>query len=398
MTHLLHILFGFLAMLPLVGMIEGEAAPGDGGGAASEPEPASSYDRAMEYTKEHPIFGPEPDKPAESGEPKPAEPKPAEPKPAEPKPGEQPAEAPKPGEPPAAPKPGEPPATPGYDPTKPLEAKSPKDFEQLPYFKDATFQKLFKEHETLSMQVHALTDVFRGEWRENGQKYAVSNADQLRGVLEDAYSLYDIGNLNTPVSEFMAIFEKNFPEQNVRAVLASLASYIEGKGIKGTEAADLNNPIAVRLTKIEADRNAERQTREREQSETAKKEAFEGLEKHVGAFLKDNDADVADALDYLTIIVSQIGGKPDQLKAIRDGKFAEVDRILTNYHNSQVERQKRWMDTKIKEAEGREGKLKKQPLPASGSTPEPAAPPPRPKVNLADGESRRAEALRQFRG
>lgn len=359
--------------------LDPEGAPG--GEAAAPEESVSTYDRAMDYAKEHPLFEDAPEEPA-----KPAEAPPAEPV--------KPAEAAKPGEaPPAeAPKPGEPakPAD-GYDPTKALA--DPKDFEKLPYFKDATFQKLMGEHKDLSQQINNLSEIFGGNWRENGTKYAINDTAQLKGVLEDAFSLYDIGNLNLPVTEFMEVFEKNFPEANVRAVLASLSAYAEGKGIKATESADLNNPTAVRLNKIEQERKTEREAKARENDEGEKRKAFEALETHVTEFVKGHDADVADATDYLTVVVSQIGGKAEFLKAIREGKFAQVDKMLTEYHNKQVERQDRWLKAKVEKANTREDKLKNQPKPGQGAPPSaPAAP----KVNLADGEQRRAEALRQF--
>lgn len=361
--------------------LDPEGAPG---GEASAPEESvSTYDRAMDYAKEHPLFE---DAPAPAEEPKPAEPA-APPDPAKPGEPAKPAAAA-----PAEAKPGEPakPAD-GYDPTKAVA--DPKDFEKLPYFQDATFQKLMGEHKELSQQINGLSEIFGGNWRENGTKYAINDTAQLKGVLEDAFSLYDIGNLNLPVTEFMEVFEKNFPEANVRAVLASLAAYAEGKGIKATESADLNNPNTVRLNRIEQERKAERETKARENDEGEKRKAFEALETHVTEFVKAHDADVADATDYLTVVVSQIGGKAEFLKAIREGKFAQVDKMLTEYHNKQVERQDRWLKAKVEKANTREEKLKQQPKPGQGAPPSaPAAP----KVNLADGEQRRAEALRQF--
>lgn len=385
MAHLAHL---FIFLLFAVAMLDTDPPPtgGDGGGAPSGEggDGKTSFERAQDYVAENPLFAPEEKTPSAVEPPK---------VPEAAKPAAGAAPPPAGGEPPAAaaPKPGEF----VYDINKAVEKLE--DFDKLPFAKDATFQKLIGEFKTQSQALNGLTEVFKGDWRESGTKYMIEGTDQLKGVLEDAFSLYDLGNLNMPVGEFMAVFEKNFPEGNVRAVLASLAAYIDGKGIKATEAADLNNPLNVRLTKVEAERKAERTATEARNSETARKEAQDKLDKHFTEFFKGIDMDVADELDYLDVLRAKAQHDPQLARELREGKFANLDKVLTEYHNRQVERQKRWMDAKIKTAEDREKVLPKGVTPTGGASPVESKPAPKPKIDLTDGETRRKEALRQFR-
>lgn len=375
--YLLAHLFHLIAFLPLFGLLEGEP---DAGASDAPADQGSTLDRATQYMKEHPL-GEEPEKPAEPPPDKPAEPE---------KPVElvKPAEAVKPAEPVT------PAEAPGYDPTKALE--KPSDFEKLPFFKDATFQKLLGEHKDLALQVNGLADVFRGEWRE-GSKYAIGTTDELKAVLEDAFSIYDIGNMNMPVESFWAVFEKNYPEANVRAVLASLAALAESKGVKASEAGSLNDPNAVRLTRLENERKAEAQERVRTTAENQTKEATAKLDAHFTEFFKGVNVDAADELDYLTVMRAEIKENQKLAQEVREGKYGNLDRMMTEYHNRMVDRQKRWMEARIKKADEREKGLPKGVKPNQGASPVGAEAPAKPKVNLTDGEARRAEARRIYK-
>ena len=358
--------------------------------AAEPSEPVASIDKAMDYVAEHPIFSDEPETPAE---PMPAEPgKAAEPaKTAEP--GKEPA---KPGEPakePAAPAAGEP-AKPGQEIKYTLSAEPAKtieDIQKLPYFNDATFQKLFTEHREMSDVTNQLREI------ASTGRYQIPDVDTLKGTIEDAFTLYDIGNLKAPVSEFLSKMKENFPEENWKAIVAQLAKYAEENGIKAGDAAAFQDANYLAIKKIERERAAEKTATEQRNSEESRTKTFNALEGRVKDFLKTQGIDekelAAETLDYVTVVVAQIGGKKEILDAISQGKWAEVDRILTEYNNRMVERMNAWGQRQLKSKENREKKLPSvQPKVAGGDAEKPKS-----KVNLADGEERRAEALRQFK-
>lgn len=359
--------------------------------AGSEPsEPVSSIDKAMDYVSEHPLFSEE-----AAAEPTPAaEPKPGEagaPPAAEPKPGEAKAPEGKPGEPAA-------PAAAaitgpakvgdeikykiGAEPVKTLD-----EIKQLPYFNDATFQKIFSEHAELSAVTNGLREI------TSAGRYTISDTDTLKATLEDAFALYDIGYLKMPVSEFLGKMKENFPEENWKAIVAQLAKYAEENGIKAGDAAAFQDSNYLAIKRLERERADDKRKEAERNSADSQAKTFTALESRVKEFCKTNEVPEADALDYITVVVAQIGGKKDQLTAIQSGKWGEVDRILTEYNNRWVERANAWMQARLDKKGQREKKLPSgKPADAGGAPP---APPAR-KVNLADGEERRAEAYRQF--
>lgn len=362
--------------------------------AGSEPtEAVPSIDKAMDYVAEHPLFGPEE---------APAEVVPAEPaKPAEegkqPEAGKEPARSAEPGKEPVAPKEavaGEL-AKPGQEIKYTLAAEAVKtvaEIEKLPYFNDATFQKLFTEHKELSTVTNALREITQAG------RYTIGDSETLKGTIEDAFTLYDMGNLKVPLSEFMGTMKQNFPEENWKALVAQMAKYAEENGIKAGDSAAFQDPNYLAIKKIERERTAEKTAATERDSEASRVKSYNALESHVKEFLKGQDIDAkeldSETLDYMTVVVSKVGGKKEILDAIAQGKWSEVDRILTEYNNRMVERMNAWSQKQLAKKGDREKKLPTiQPKGAGGGEQEK----PKSKVNLADGEERRAEALRQFK-
>lgn len=384
MHHFLHLLY----LLPFfIGLVDGEGAPPEGGDA---PEVTPTIDRAADYLKEHgSIFSTEPEPKVEPAKVEPAKTEPAKAEPAKVE-GAEPAKA-------------EPVKT---EPAKPGEwiynekeaAPHINDFEKLPFYKDATFQRILGEHKEFSQQINGLTEIF------TKGRYTIDGNETLKGVLEDAYSLYDIGNLKMPVADFFATFEKNFDPEAVKTVYGQIAAYLKTKGIEPGEQLDPKNPVHAKILQMEREGIERRQrekteaaTRTQQSEQEANTKAFDSLQTHVAEWCKTEKIDEQDVLDYMTVVVSQIGGKKEALDQLRSGKFAGVDKILTEYHNRQVARQERWQKAQLAEAEAREKKLPKaQPAgagrPAGAQAAQPA------KINVGDRDERIAEARRQFRG
>lgn len=378
--------------------------PGEG----NESQDISSLDKATSYVADHPLFGPEktadppaaPDPAAPPAEPKPpdAPATPPAPKPAD---GAAPA-APKPGEPPApaAPKPGEPvaPGKPGEDVTFKVGTEAAKTLDEikaLPYFNDATFQKLFNEHQELSVTTNAFRELF------SQGRYTIENTETLRGVLEDSFALYDMGNLKDSPATLLERFKENYPAGNVNAVFTRIAQWLAEKGFKAEDVAKANDPQTLRLTALEHE-NAERKKTEREtqtrqaseETQQAQKKAYDQLESHITELAKkEGISDAEEILDYLTVIVAQIGGKKEHQDQILAGKWAGIDKMFNDYHSRLSTRMQRWNEEQLRKKE----KGNRQPsAPPAGGQPA-AVPEAKPKVNLGDPDARRGEALRQFR-
>lgn len=355
-------------------------------------EPASTLDRALES-----LNAPEPPPAAPAAAPAaPAAPDPA--KAAEPKPGDPAA--------PAAAKPGD--AAKPAEPAGPFkvgeEAKfvisdktltTKEEIANLPYAEDATFKAIMGEFEQL-----AQFRVGMGEALNDGP-YTIKDVPTLKATLADAFTLYDVVNLKSSPIELLELAAVNYGEENINQVIAQILVYAKEKGITAEMYSDLSKPENKKLFDLSKE-SRERKTNEAtaQATERAKAEEkqkaddFTALETQVNKWAKDNKVADEDALDYLTFVIAQIGGDKKQLDAIRAGKYGEVERILTEYNNRMLDREKRWEDKATKRKTGREEKLGGAGAPAGG------APPPteekKKPLNFNDDEARLAAVREQL--
>lgn len=357
--------------------------------AAPAAEAPSSLDQALEYLN----------KPEETPEAPPA--KPAEPPAGEPaKPAADPAKPAdvKPGEPaaPAEPKP-ETPAEPfkvGEEAKFKISdtpVKTREEIEKLPYANDATFKQIMTEFEQLSQ-----FKIGMGEALNDGA-YKIPDAETMKSVVADAFNLYDVINLKASPIDLLELAARNYGEENINQVVGQILLYAKDKGITAEMYSDLSKPENKRLFDLskesrERKANDARTTAENaEKAEAKQKEAdYDSLEKRVDKWAKDAGVADEDKLDYMTYVVAQIGGDQKQLEALRAGKFGEVERILTEYNNRQVERQKRWETTYISGKEKREKTLGAA-APAGGAPPPPEK---KKKLDFNDDDAR-LEAVRE---
>jgi hypothetical protein len=364
-------------------------AADDSGAATPEPFEKTSLDTVLtELNKPEPT--PEP-------APKPAE---AAPGAEAAKPG---AEAAKPGEvkPGEAAKPAE---------AKPAEAAGPfkvgeeakfkisdtavktrEEIEKLPYANDATFKSIMGEFEQLAQFKIGMSEALN-EVKSLGN-YGIKDAETMKAVVADAFMLYDIINLHESPAALLDLASQNFGEDQIKQVVAGILLYAKEKGITAEMYSDLTKPENKKifeLSKESRDRrakDAETQTaNQAKEAEAQKTKDYDSLEKRVNEWTKENKVADEDALDYLTHVVAQIGGDQKQLAALRAGRFAEVERILTEYNNRMVERQKRWEAALTKGKESREEKLKGSGAPAGGGTPPKEAP--KKKVDITNDDDR----------
>jgi hypothetical protein len=361
--------------------------------AAESPEPfeSTSLDTVLAELR----------KPEEAAAPAAAAPPAAEPA----KPG---AEAAKPGEV----KPGEPekPAE-----VKPAESTGPfkvgeeakfkisdkavatrEEIEKLPYANDATFKGIMTEFEQLAQFKIGMGEALN-EVKSLGN-YGIKDGETMKAVVADAYMLYDVIQLHESPAALLDLATQNYGEDQVKQVVAGILLYAKEKGITTEMYSDLSKPENKKifnLSKESHDRRAkeaETQTVAQQKAEAEQRtKDFESVEKRVNAWAKENKVAEEDALDYLTHVVAQIGGDQKQLGAIRAGKFAEVERILTEYNNRMVERQKRWEAALTSNKTKREETLKGAAAPAGGGTP--PKEPPKKKIDITDADAR-MEAVR----
>ena len=362
--------------------------------AVDAPEPPSTLDRVLD----------EINKPAEPATPAPAAAPAADP--TKPAPDAAKPDAAKPGEP-AKPGDAAKPAEAATEPFKVGETasfkisdtavKTREEIEKLPYANDATFKAIMDEFAELAQFKTGMAAIL------NDGAYKINDADTMRAVVADAFSLYDIINLKASPADLLDLAAKNYGEEQINQVVASILLYAEEKGITKEMYSDLSKPENKKIFDLSKE-SRERKAREategtaRQQAEetTRKENDFKALETHVGKWAKENKIDETDVLDYLTFVVAQIGGDQKQLEALRAGKFGEVEKILTEYNNRMVERQKRW-ETALTDRKGkREDTLKGAGAPAGGGTP--PKEPPKKKVNILDDDERMAAIKDALRG
>jgi hypothetical protein len=271
------------------------------------------------------------------------------------------------------------------------------EIEKLPYANDATFKGIMAEFEDLAKFKVGMSQALN-EVKSQGN-YQIKDAETMKSVVADAYMLYDVINLQESPAALLDLAMQNYGEDQVKQVVAGILLYAKEKGITAEAYSDLSKPENKKIFELAKEsrdrkmRESTEQTEKQQKAEAQQKIAdFDTLEKNVNAWAETNKVAKEDVLDYLTHVVAQIGGDQKQLAAIRAGKFGEVERILTEYNNRMVDRQKRWEAALTKQKTDREEKLKGAGAPQGGAPPAPE--PKKKRVDIND-EDARLDAIKE---
>jgi len=261
---------------------------------------------------------------------------------------------------------------------KPPEAPAPEDITKAPFFNEPAFQEFYKQAEEQKLQVAALHDIF-----ENG-RYAINDDATLKAVHEDAFTLYDIAAGKAKVDGLLDLFEKNWDPAVFKDVLGQMAAYAVSKGVELPEPGAEKPPedktiteLREKVTKLEAMVGGKGQPAA---EDPAIKERMDTvvtpLTNKIAELCKAEDVtDEKEIADYGLGVTDLIGRmKPAEkervLGQIKAGKWGEVERIFTQYHNTLVERAKRTANAATNKALADSKKIPK--VPAGGSNPSPA--------------------------
>lgn len=287
------------------------------------------------------------------------------------------------------------------EPAKLAEGAAATDISKAPFFNDPAFQEYHKAAE----QNKAVVDGFR-EMFDSG-RYKIDSTENLKAVLEDSFTLYDIAAGKKNVTELMDLFEKNWDPATFKKVLNDLVAYAGEKGIEvgaagGGEPGKNGKGEPTALEKRLAALEGRFQTDE--QKKTQEAETKDRMDNVVAPLMKKVEElcgarDIKDAEDikeYNIAVADAVGRmKPeekDRITAqIKAGKWGEVERLFTEYHNKMVARATRLANAKTDAALKGAAEIPRQP--AGGSTP---APPAKGKRDLKTSEGRTDAALAEW--
>lgn len=319
-------------------MFDDEKVVNDNPGFAGGDGPETSLDRAQEYVKENPIFGDAPTRPADDKAPTDG---------AKPADGKQP-EA---GKPDAA-KP---------DAAKPDEAgksEEKKPETQVLEEKAVLEHPKYKELQTQLEGNKAVLDELRPILTQGA--YPIQNAEQLKGVLNDSFMLYDIAQGKQKPGALLDAMEKNatWSEAQKQAVYLELRDYLHAKGVdmKAPEL-DPRNPEHRAILDLRAKTETREKADAQKEIETVRQGAVQKLTETVQSLAEKAGVEKDDFNDYALVIAAKIGALPEVLKQLEQGKTGEIERLFTEHHNREIARQKRWLDAKVKSKTEREDKL-----------------------------------------
>lgn len=291
---------------------------------------------------------------------------------------------------------GDKPAEAGAAAEKPAEGAAP-DITKAPFFNDPAFQAYHKTAE----ENKAVVDGFR-EMFDAGH-YKIDSTENLKAVLEDSFTLYDIAAGKKNVSELMDLFEKNWDPGTFKQVLSDLVAYAGSKGIEvgaggdGGKKPD-DNPLAKEVAELRAKiEGGEKSAKQEAETKDRMENVVAPLMKKVAELCGARDIkDAEDVKEYNIAVADAIGRmKPEEVNRIasqiKAGKWGEVERVFTEYHNKMVARATRLANAKTDAALKSANEIPRQP--AGGSTP---APPAKGKRDLKTSEGRTDAALAEW--
>jgi hypothetical protein len=280
------------------------------------------------------------------------------------------------------------------------------DDAKLPYFNEPRFQEIYKENGEQKAQLDEFTSIFTDADKKLG--YMIDSTETLTGVLQDAYTLYDIAGGKKSVAELLTTFEQNWKPEQFKAVLQDMANFAASKGVKIDEKAAAEKPWEAEINKL---RNELGETKTaqaaREKKEKTDAEYKTQMDTVVAPFEKkvselciasglDSKVDAEEIADYLNAVSAAIGTDKNSAKIreqIAKGQFGEVERLFTQYHNKLVARAKRLGDTVLKQKIEKDKTTPK--VPAGGAGPAPKSKTPE-KRDLKTSEGRLAAANEEW--
>lgn len=283
------------------------------------------------------------------------------------------------------------------EPAKPPEAADATDITKAPFFNDPAFQAYHKTAEENKAVVDGFREMF------DAGRYKIDSTENLKAVLEDSFTLYDIAAGKKNVSELMDLFEKNWDPGTFKQVLGDLVAYAGSKGIEvgaggdGGKKAD-ENPLAKEVAELRAKiEGGEKSAKQEAETKDRMENVVAPLMKKVAELCGARDIkDAEDVKEYNIAVADAIGRmKPEEVNRIasqiKAGKWGEVERVFTEYHNKMVARATRLANAKTDAALKTAGEIPRQP--AGGSNP---APPAKGKRDLKTSEGRTDAALAEW--
>lgn len=241
------------------------------------------------------------------------------------------------------------------------DAAAAGDDSKLPYFNDARFQEIYKAHNDQKATLDAFTEIFTD--KEGKLGYTIDSDETLKGVLTDAYTLYDIAGGKKGVAELLTTFEKNWKPEQFTAVLQDMANFAASKGIKIDDKAVADKPWE---KEINALRNELGETKKaqtaREDREKAVKEETERMDtvvtpmitkvtelaKAIGLDPKVDQEEIDDFCNHVSAAIGADKNKAKIIEQVKKGQWGEIERLFTEHNNKLVARAKRLADTVLK--------------------------------------------------
>lgn len=270
------------------------------------------------------------------------------------------------------------------------------DITKAPFFADPVFKKFYEGAQANAGLVNEFQQMF-----SNG-RYQIKDMETLKNVHEDAFLLYDIADGKKSVGELLDLFSKNWKPEQFKAVLQDIANYAANKDVAGKKGEP--NPLESRLSALEKER-ADGAARDAEQKKVAAQmKVVVALESEIKRLCADAGIKAADKAtkediaaidaetqDYIFWISDELGRNPELVKQLEKGQYGEAQRLFSERHNVMLARAKRYNDGKVAEFDKKQKETPRQA--AAGAAPADAK---TRKVNVRDGEARRAAALSQL--
>lgn len=283
------------------------------------------------------------------------------------------------------------------------DAAAAGDDSKLPYFNEPRFQEIYKAHNEQKAQIDAFTGIFTD--KEGKLGYTIDSTETLTGVLQDAYSLYDIAGGKKSVAELLTTFEKNWTKEQFGKVMQDMANFAASKGVKVDDKAVADKPWEKEINALKNElgetkkAQADREAKEKEAVEmktrmdTVVTPTINKVTEMCKAAGLDGKTDAGEIDDYCNAVSAAIGtdkNKAKILEQIAKGQFGEVERLFTEYHNKLIARAKRLGDTVLKAKLEKDKGIPK--VPAGGAAPSKTAAPAKRDLTTSEGRTAAAKA------
>jgi len=250
---------------------------------------------------------------------------------------------------------------------------------KLPYFGEKRFREIYTERAEQKKQLDEFTAIFTDKANELG--YTVDSTETLKGVLKDAYALYDVAAGNKPVAQLLTLFEQNWKPEQFKTVLQDLANFAASKGLKVDEKAAAEKPwekhISDLTARLDKSDKAEKDRQEKAKADAEYKTRIDTVVTPLlnkvtelckaAGFDPEKDKEVVE--EYCDAVSAAIGrdkNKDKILEQLAKGQWGEAERVFTEYHNKLVARAKRYGDLTLAAAR-QKSELPK--TPAGGAPP-----------------------------